>query len=116
MRTGISGIDFDIIIDNLGSGHNVYNYSEIKRNINNDDVLFLQLANNVEENVDFRGRKRGGRFVQHEHFGMIAHRFRDLNDLALPHGKARYDLLWIDVDFHHIQHVLRVGMRAVPVD
>ncbi|MPM76466.1 hypothetical protein SDC9_123464 [bioreactor metagenome] len=95
---------------------NLRNLMEFVRNIDNDDILLFQLANDVKEDVDLVGGQCGGRLVQHEHLGAETHCLCDFNHLTLPHRKAGDNLLRVDVDLHHVQHLLCVGMCLVPVN
>ena len=113
---GVHGTDQLAVTQNGDSVGNLGDLVELVRDINNNDILLFQFADNIEQTFYFAGSQRGGWFIQHQNLGIVAHCLGDLHHLALPHTQAGYNLLGINVHAHLTQQLRCHGICLFPVN
>ncbi len=85
-------------------------------NVNDTDTGCLQVADDLEQQARFLLGQRGGRLIHDQHFGIKRKRLGDFHHLALRHGKAAHQRIWMDIDTEAIETAFGIGTQLLAVD
>ena len=86
------------------------------RDVDHRNALITQLVHNLEEEIYFLIRKRGGRLIEDDDSCLMRNRLRDLDHLHLSDGKRAEQRLRIIVEAQLLQPAIGLFKHLLVID